>query len=1198
MRLAFKGIFFVVACFSCVLLASLPARSQSQFGATGTVLGHIQDSSGGAIPGAKVTLRNTQTGISQTFTTGSTGDYVFVNEIPGIYVVTVEKNGFKTATTPGLILQVEQTLRQDFTLEVGAQAQHVTVKASAPLLQTDNATIGAVMSARTISALPLNGRDYTTLINLNAGVAEPNGGIQKTIFDQHGLDSSWTAPAVDGQEVGSVSYLIDGITNTDMFFSKSMNLVSADAIQEFKLQNGIYGAAYGDGSAQVNLALKSGTNQLHGTAYDYWENAALEPASKIVAAENALNGTHNPVVTPFNQNQFGFTLGGPLVLPKIYNGRDKTFWFVAYEGGREFSGGAAPAEAQVPTVKERSGDFSDWPYPIYNPATTGSLPATPSDPTGRASFPNNTIPSSMINPIAQKWLRFFPTPNISCTMPCLDYSQILRSTITTDTVNGRVDHQLTTHDRLTGTVIVSRDLSNSPSLFPASASVASQPTRLVGLDWVRNWSPNSINDFRAGYDRMFFHEGSVTSFGPNLSLQLGFTNTTPNPAFWGLPGLSLNDGYSGPGNNNNGYTQTDNIFEFADNFTLIHGRHTFTFGTDDRRYRLEDLDGFTANGALNFLGSFTASNPATAGRPGPTGGNGFADFLLGYPLSISPPIPLASDIYNIRSTYWNFFAQDDFRIMPRLTLNLGLRYEIPEPFHSVTNDGAVINLKTPGGGYIWASNSVTKLVAGAPFASTYYQCCTINTLYPTDYKNLAPRIGLAWRPLARNDHLVIRAGYGLFYNLYERFYDGTNYDSNLLSLLFSNPNYPVATGLEKASPLAMNTLWLPPVALSPTSVPPPYQFGIQTEWPNNVTPYNQQWAFDVQYEFTNNLMLDVGYVGAHAVHLPIQWEFNQAFPPKVTGDLCNGVIDASKASAACLSDPNFQPIDKRVLFPNFAPNSYANATNLYSNYNALQVRLEKRFSEGLQFDANYTWSRSFDIYSGIAAYGGMANILQNNQDINGDYGPAAFDEPERFALSTLYEVPVGRGRKFNLGWANWVLGGWNVSGILNLGSGLPFSVYCCPRNTPVNQTGSPLSMVRANLVGNINQGGHTVLQWFNTHSFATPAVGTFGNAARGIGRTPAMHQLDLSFMKNFHITERHTLQYRLDIFNAFSPYYPFATPFAGPRTPDNLLSDSPVNCVPGPAGSCRFGSLVPLNGLGALNLWNPRILQMSLRYSF
>ncbi|MGH9470619.1 MAG: TonB-dependent receptor domain-containing protein [Terriglobia bacterium] len=1176
-----------------ILLSGVLLRAQNE-NATGTVLGHVKDASGASLPGAKVILRNEQTGIVTSFTTGPTGDYIFVNRIPDIYDVSVEAKGFRTATTTGLVLQVDQTLRQDFTLQVGEETQRVTVSASAPMLQTDNATIGTVVDQRAIQSLPLNGRDYVTLVSINAGATHsPPGGIQSTIFDPHGLDANFQMTAVDGQIPDATSYMVDGITDTDFFFSKPISLISADSIQEFKLQNGLYSAAFGTGSAQVNVALKSGTNQLHGSAYDYWENEALQPASPVVAALNAKNHSNFPAKPTFNQNQFGFTLGGPLVLPKIYNGRDRTFWFAGYEGGRNVQGTNVPSFYQVPTTAEKQGDFSDWPYPIYNPATTGLAPKTTTNPAGRMTFPNNTIPSGMISPIAQKWLADFPTPNVSCQLPCQNLTGVLNTAIISDTVNGRVDHKITDRDRLTGTVIVSRDVPTSPSLFPESASLSFQRTRMAGLEYDRDLSPTAINSFRAGYNREFFHEGASTSYGPNLSSLLGFNNTTPLPAFYGLPGLDLADGYGGPGNNNNGYTQKENIFQYVDNLTLIHGRHTLTAGADIRRFQLQDEDGFSADGVINFTGAYTASSPTLAGQAGASNGNAIADLLLGYPFSVPfKPAPLATDIYNLRATDWNFFAQDDFRVTPRLTLNLGLRWEIPESPHSITSDGALFNPATQGGGLTWASRSFVAPLASAPKASVYYQCCVSNELVTTPMRDFAPRIGLAFRPLPGSDKLVMRAGYGIFYDIFTEYYQGTNYNSNLLALLQPNPGYPAATGAESASPLG--TLWLPPISVTPSTVPPAYAYTLQSIMPGNKTPYNQQWSFDAQYAFTENLMLDVGYVGAHALDMPVKLYFNQAVPPKVAGDPCNSVTDRSQAKAACLADPNFQPIDTRVPYTNFSAASFfQEADVLYSNYNALQVTLKKRFSQGLQLTAAYTWSHSLDTGSSLAGFGGTSSHVQNDHDLAAEYGSSEFDQPQRLVLSYLYDVPVGRGRKFNAGAANRILGGWKASGILTFSSGVPFTAYCCPRGSPVDQEGTTRGDdFRPNLAGNPNAGAQSVIQWFNPAAYASPAAGTFGNVGRDTLRTPGIHEGDLSFMKDFHITERHMLEYRLDIFNVFSSRY------AVIHLPDNRLSDSPANCTAGPAGNCNFGSLVPLNGLGALNLWNPRVLQMSLRYSF
>jgi hypothetical protein len=1002
-----------------------------------------------------------------------------------------------------------------------------------------------------------------------------------------------------------------------MFFDKQISLVSADAIDEFKLQNGLYSAAYGMGSGQVNVALKSGTNSLHGTAYDYFRNAALQPASIVTRDLNVLNGTHNPVETPFNQNQFGFSLGGPMVFPKVYNGRNKTFWFFAYEGGREFSGGASVSSAQVPTAIERQGNFTDWgsyssgtltPYVLYDPLTSsGTVSAGTFT---RSPFPTSNVLTSdskiALSPIAQKWLSYFPTPTANCSYEpaCPNLFGILKSTIATDTYNGRIDHYLSSRDRLTGTVVVSRDINYSPSLFPDTSTETTQPSRMVGLDWVHNQSSNSINDLRVGYDYAFLHNGSTAAFGPNIAAGLGLANTNTFSEFAGLPILSLSDSYSAPGNAND-YTQIDNIFEYADSFTWIHGKHTLTFGTDERRYQLTDFDGFTAQGKLTFNGAYTALTPTKAGSPGSGLGNAMADFLLGDTDAITAAIPYASDDFHVRATYWDFFAQDDFRVTPRLTLNLGLAYEIPKPFHSTTNDGSTINLATTGGGLVWASNSITKLVASSSFAPTYYQCCITNQLYNTDYKNFAPRIGFAWRPLANNDKLVLRGGFGIYYDTYERFYDGENYDSNLLSLLVT-PTYPGVTGQETVSPVAMSTLWLAPYALTPTSVPPRYSFGIETEWPSNVTPYNQQWSLDAQYAFSNNLMLDIGYVGSRGVHLPIQWYFNEGVPPKVFGDPCNSLEDVSQATAAngCAADANWQPIDTRTPVPNFSSGSYANSTNEWANYNALQVRVEKRYSRGLQFTVNYTYSRTLDIFSAIASSETEGpNLVQNGNNMRGDYGPAGTDEFHRLVATAVYQVPIGKNKKYNLGIFNWLLGGWNVSGIYNVGSGLPYSILA---GSSATQEGS--SKLRANVLGPLTYPKSPV-EWFNIADFQTPvdvALGSFGNSGKGIMRGPHMEQLDLSFMKDFPLRERLTLQARADIFNAFS--YSYA--FTAPHEPGNTITSAPlvastgeVNCTPGPGGpaggNCGgFGSFVGTNGLGVENLWNPRVLQLSLRLIF
>lgn len=317
----------------CVLLMSLAASPTNAQNAQGTILGHLQDPSGAAVPGAVVTARNVATGSIAKFKSTTSRDYVFVNMIPGTYEVTCEVSGFKTAVTMGLILQVNQTLRADFRLEVGAVSQQVTVSAPSQMVQTDNTTIGQVISDHFMQALPLHGRDFTSLIAINAGVTQPSGGRQTTVFDQHGLNDTFREMSVYGSRPASISYLIDGITDNDFFFSKPTNIPSGYSVQKFKLQNGLYSSEYGNGPAQVNVAIKSGTNQFHGNAYDFIRNDAFQPDSPVVTALNAMHGTNIPTKTPLKQNQFSFTLGGPVLIPWIFNGRNRTFWFASYEGG-------------------------------------------------------------------------------------------------------------------------------------------------------------------------------------------------------------------------------------------------------------------------------------------------------------------------------------------------------------------------------------------------------------------------------------------------------------------------------------------------------------------------------------------------------------------------------------------------------------------------------------------------------------------------------------------------------------------------------------------------------------------------------------------------------------------------------------------------------------------------------------------------
>jgi hypothetical protein len=1190
--------------FFCV---ELPAQNSR-----GTILGHVTDPSGAAVIGAKVTVRNLNTGVQTEFHTNSVGDFVFVNLVPGTYELTVEAQGFKTDHSTGLVLEVDQTLREDLRLDLGSVNETLQVTSDTQMVQTDNTTLGNVLEQTMIEQLPSTGRDITNLLELSAGASNLSGGSQ-VAFAGHGLNNNFAEVSLNGARPESTSFMVDGVTDTDAFFSGIANIPSEFSVQELKIQNGMYSAEYGQGSGQVNIAIKSGTNNWHGQAYDFIQNDAFQPSSPLQKQLNILNGTDQPLKLPFKQNQFGGTLGGPVTIPFLYHGQDRTFWFFAYDGGRRSQSSGSTQSIQVPTAAERKGDFSDWPFPIYNPMTTGSVAPTATNPTGRTPFPGNQIPSSMFSAMGQKLLNLYPLPNVaSCanflTNPtCHNYSIPIHNSVDTDNETMRVD-QNWAKDRLYFTGHIRRENSTNPSLLPYSGSTSFTHGELFGVNWEHSFSASMVNTARFGFNHQFFNDNPDTAYGPNLQQQLGFQNTTTLPALFGIPVINLDDGYQNIGNGNFGISDKHYSYQFLDNLKWIKGKHTFTFGADVRYLREYEQDNYLGIGSISFNGGYTASDPTTSGaQPGTTTGNAVADLLLGDAINLTPPAPLGVDLLHVAGINWNLFVQDDIRVTPRLTVNLGLRYEIPPNYHSLDNNSGWNFNPANGGSLSWVSQSFVNGVKQAATAqgltpyAPYLNCCVSNTLVPIDKKDFAPRIGIAWRPFP-TDRFVVRAGYGIFYDTYMRYYDLIqNFDTNQLQTEFANNTYSSGTGFEPVSPEpSLGKLWLPPItsaAFFSTTQPwnsPGFSSPIlnQVNWPYNHNPYNQQWTLDTQYAVRPDMLLDIGYVGSHGLREPTYLLFNTATPPKVAGDPCNYLFDISQATgsnASCLGDPHFQPIDTRVPYGNLPSIMYANANILGSNYNALQVQVRQRLTHGLTYLVSYTWSRTFDELSGIGNVSGNNGFTQNPHDVKADYGPSSFDQPQRLTASGSWELPVGKGKRFSLGPGNWVLGDWMISGIYTLTSGRTFSVYGYS-GPGYDQMGEPFTgRYRANVNGNPKAVDQTPSEWFDTSVFSDSAPGTYGDSGKGLLRGPYFEDLDLAFTKGFRITERQKLQFRTELFNVGSNWHA-KNDFGG----SNLI---PGNTV----GSCNFGALAGTGCNGATasaNLWYPRTLQFSLVYSF
>jgi hypothetical protein len=1220
-----RGIFLLAV---CILIWSFSLTEMHAQNSQGTILGHVMDPSGAVVTGATVRIVNVATSVSRTTRTNGVGDYVFVNIPPGNYDLNVEAAGFSGAKTSAVRLDVEATLRQDFKLQVGAAEQEVTVTSNSQMVQTDNATEGEVIPGKLIDELPIAGRDFTNLLRIQAGATEVQG--SSTLYwAQHGLNNDFTSVSVNGARTESVSYLVDGISDNDQYFSTANNIPNSGAIEEFKVQNGLYSAEYGQGSAQVNVAIKTGTNQFHGTLYDYLQNDVFQPQNPFSVWSHDINGTPLPAKNTLKQNQYGFTFGGPLSIPKLYNGHNRTFFFYSYEAGRQRKSNIS--NVLVPTAAERNGDFSDWRdangnlVPIYDPTTeVGGNPAT------RTPFPNNQIPSGSISGIAANYMNLLPLPNVpvanmaACAQTngngsgaCTNFVTSLSQPYDTDNHTFRLDENVSDKDRMYVTGILGEQKFHNPSAIPLTGEIKYQKNYLLGVNWQRSITQNMFNEFRVGYNWMDWRNGSDSSNGLNYGQRLGFANVPGNPRMWGAPNIAYN-GFQSIGDTNSGWTQKENNYEFVDNLKWIHGKHTVTLGTDIRRYMLSMIAAFGSTGVVSFDGSYTGLNPSLSQNSSyttPGAGSSLADFLIGNPKNVTGPAPGGSDLFDVRATNWNFFLEDDLRLTPSLTLNLGVRYEIPPAYHDIYNSGAQLDMSN-GGGFLLANRNTATTVqqlGGFPFLA---RCCVDNKLVQPDHRDFAPRIGVAWRPFP-TDRFVVRAGYGIFYDLQNQWYSLTTYD-NISTIIGASAFYPTSTGATPAAPNTLDTLWFPSTVdygffgIGANAFPSyiPY---FQINWPRNRSPYNQQWTLDTQFALRENLLLDVGYIGSHSVREPGYWYYNAASMPSID-DHCDQYRAAAEAAAdtTCIGDANFVPALARAHFSNISTHAYAVANLFSSNYNALQVRLNQRFSRGLLYQLNYTWSRTFDNVSAINNIPTTSLTLQNNNCFSCDYGPASFDQPSRFVASGTYELPIGRDRALSLGPANWILGGWNFSGIYTVASGMPESLSAgfggngedgvrADLRRP-NQVGDPSAAVFGALdpsVYPVANFKNKIFHWFNPAAFAAPAGNQYGDVGRNSIRQPYFMRGDITLAKTFAITERQNFQFGLQIFNVFSLWHSNINggPNGGGGIQGNLQSTTFGSLVA--IDSAPNGNPLPENlQSGFRRLWNPRTIQLLAKYSF
>jgi len=1171
-RLRVLVIFFF--CLSCALWAQKD---------TGSIVGTVTDPSGAVVAGAKVVIADLERGNNFETTTNQSGEFVASALHVGRYTVTVEHAGFKKAVSVPVDLDVQQRIAVNVTLQVGALTQAVEVTTAAPLLETETSELGQVVDNKRMANLPLNGRNFAQLALLTAGTAPSEPGAR----DEGGYGFS-----ANGARSLQNNFLLDGVDNNSNLpdLLNETNYViqpSVEALEEFKVQTNAYGAEFGRGNgAIINATIKSGTNQIHGSVYEFLRNEKFD-------AKNFFDPA-GPIA-PYKQNQFGFTLGGPVVIPHIYNGKNRTFFFVDYEGLRIRQ--AQTLTSTVPTDAQRIGDFSsqlDLTQQIFNTSPDPTLPTpipgaggppildcnglatyvgelfnsravqavtpTNNNPTGLCGVPfgyNGSAPSNVItgtlDPLALAFTALYPHANVNG-----NGFNFVSNPVRSENRNNfdvRIDHKYTEKDY--GFFRFSYE--DQPSVLPGPfnttngdgggffSGVEDNAYRSFATSWTHIFNPAVINEFRLGYNRINSQRVQInanTSSEALLNYPGGFPGIPVAPDNGGLPQLTFNDVSQIGSPTFLPSHEIQNSYSVSDNLTWVHGRHSFKFGTEIRAEEFTIFQPAAPRGTLDYGPIFT-DNPSALG----TGGSGYASFLIG--LSDGGSINNLHNIDYHRPVY-AFYGQDDWKVTPKLTLNLGLRYEVfttVKERHNqlATFDFATNSLIVPKGLNVQLTPTLASII---PLRATGSP-----GLISPDLNNFAPRIGLAYEATKK---LVVRAGYGIFYGGSEAGpYSNPSMGFNPPFFTIQNFNNPCGAAAANPGVQDCSLPGIPTVASgfpanALTDPNTPLLFSLD---PHLVTPYMQQWHLSTQYQLPSDTVFEVTYAGSHGLKQYIYVNGNQATPS---------------------TDPN-APLAPRRPFP--AVDGFIGhfLSGGHSNYNSLQLRAEKRFSHGLSFLASYTWSHALDIASNADLGAQSGGDFRFSQKPNWEYGNADFDIRHRFVFSYLYELPIGHGKSWlgNVsGPLEYVVGGWQVGGITSFSTGNFFTIIDGNASF-ANSDGQQ----RPDLVGNPHATPCVPGTFFNTCAFADPALGSFGNVGRNTVQGPGYQIWDFSIFKNFRIGERARLEFRSEFFNVFNhPNLQFAK--SGPQNSINTTT----------FGTPEFGFLTAAR--------DPRQIQFALKLSF
>lgn len=1087
---------FALAVISFSLLAQTDTASLS-----GTIL----DPSSAGVPAASVTLTNLATKLTRSVESGPDGRYQFNLLPPGTYELTVKADGFKAFTDKQVRVAVAQNILLSPTLALGATAETVEVTGAASLLNTESASSGTNITEEKIQLLPLNGRQFIQLALLVPGANSGGRQVQQNTarLNQVGGFSS------SGGRTNNNLFLFDGAANTDPDYNALSYVPIVDSLAEFQVQTAQYGAQYGRASgSQINVVSKSGSNEFHGSAWEFLRNQAFDA--------RPFNSTVSKL--PQNQrHQFGGTVGGPIL-------KNKLFFFTAYERSTLRQAGVGITTVLVPSERERRGDFSQTAGSMFDPDTLSAGTRTP--------FPNNIIPANRINPLTQAAQNAMPLPNQGANA-FVNNAGVVRQ----DSHNGsaRIDYNLSDVSLLFGRFSLSDENSIRPDVVPNRDRLGLVLPKNFALGWNRVIGANKVNELRIGYNRLFFQDGL-----PEPLFDVGGSRTTI-PRFRPIGYAVMGGAGAFTGTTGGGTVLVrNNTYQIYDNFSWTLNKHTLRFGGEIMRLDYNRSEAAAPQGDFQFSQGYTSRTASADGT-----GNVLATMLLGLPDQGNRQIvPTRVDA---RSDSYALYLQDDWKIHSRLTLNLGLRYEYAQPLWDRRGQMASIDFRNvPWPPAIFENGPLNF------FRPTIFTCglggYPRGCVFP-DRNNFAPRFGLAWNVM---DKTVIRLGGGIFY---------ANTDFNGLLQLARGLPTNISTNLNAASVFIPSfrgfDIFGPGATVGNVALSQASLDLFQR------TSYSPQISFSIQRELSRNSVIEVSYLGTFGIKLQQNVQPNNGMPGSTN-------INTRRPYAGLDFHPSMVFPDFITVLQRTAPVTQVNmyAHSAQSNYHAMLVRYERRYTKGFSWLSSYTWSKAISnapqFRNAGGANGSENSPAQNTYDLRAERGLASFHAGHRWVNSAVYDLPF-RG---------WLLGGWQISQIVQLQTGFPFTVNISGDTAGIGG-GTGGILIRPNAVPGqtfrLEPSERSTNRFFNTGAFVQTPSFQFGNVGRNTVIGPGLFNIDSTIAKNFTIRERYRVQFRTEFFNLFN-------------TPNHSIVGRLIN-VP-----ATFGRV--------LNQLDPRQIQFALKLNF